>query len=187
MTKEVVDQAAISLSGRGWTISRDKTEVVARTSKAAEQAQIIIQARPARGETRVTFICSAAPERFNHAVAKISGDGVPAQEPIEQCRIVRSRSEYIDEDFAGMETEFQEWWSQRNLDETVRKLVTQYSEFGSGPLHHLAALAVCQENETLNLIKSRFEDGDKSGFLPYITVDYVDRAIEIAQKKHSAV
>ncbi len=85
-----------------------------------------------------------------------------------------------------MEAEFREWWGQVDLGSRIAGLTETYSQFGSGPLHHLAALAVSGQERVLKDIRVRFEQGDKSGFLPYITTDYVDRALEIASKSQSA-
>ncbi len=55
------------------------------------------------------------------------------------------------------------------------------------PLRHLAALAIAGDVERLNSYKNSFEKGDRLGFVPYITVDMIDRAILIAQKKREII
>ena len=58
---------------------------------------------------------------------------------------------------------------------------------GEMPLRHLAALAIAGDVERLNSYKNSFEKGDRLGFVPYITVDMIDRAILIAQKKREII
>ena len=75
------------------------------------------------------------------------------------------------------------WARSQNLEAglaTYRGLPTDSK--GAMPLRHLAALAIAGDVERLEGYKHSFEKGDRLGFVPYITVDMIDRAILIAQK-----
>ena len=54
---------------------------------------------------------------------------------------------------------------------------------GIKPLKHLSALAEAGEVETLRSYADAFARGDRLGFVPYITEDYIARALEIAKEK----
>lgn len=62
----------------------------------------------------------------------------------------------------------------------LRKLPTDSP--GSLPQQHLAALAIVGDIEKLKSYQSSFEAGDRLGFVPYITKDYIDRAVILAEK-----
>jgi len=58
--------------------------------------------------------------------------------------------------------------------------------FGLKPVWHLAALALLGDIEKLKFYQASFEAGDRLGFLPYITKDYIDRAVAIAKQNLAA-
>lgn len=51
---------------------------------------------------------------------------------------------------------------------------------GARPIWHLAALAVIGDVEKLKFYQISFADGDRLGFVPYITKDHIDRALKFA-------
>ena len=179
---KVINQAANVLQTRGWRIARRAGETTGRITRGNEQGQIIIQAREVRGNVKLMFTCSTSTIDFNIAVTTISDASDVAQEPIQQCRIVRSLPGFDDTDFIEMETEFFAWWEQCNLDDAIKALVHNYSSFGSGPLYHLVALVLTQQIGTLKEIKEKFEHGENTGFPHYITQDYINRALKLSQE-----
>ena len=50
------------------------------------------------------------------------------------------------------------------------------------PMRHLAALALAGDVAKLKSYQASFEAGDRLGFVPYITKDYIDRAVALAEK-----
>jgi len=53
---------------------------------------------------------------------------------------------------------------------------------GSAPLLHLAALAILGRVDRLKSYRTSFETGDRLGFVPYITKDFIDRAVVLAEE-----
>ncbi|MFV9439627.1 DUF6990 domain-containing protein [Pseudomonas aeruginosa] len=49
------------------------------------------------------------------------------------------------------------------------------------PLRHLAALAIAGDVSCLANSQFSFEQGDRLGFVPYITQDMIERALLIAR------
>jgi len=58
--------------------------------------------------------------------------------------------------------------------------------FGTRPVKHLAALALLGDIEKLKFYQASFEAGDRLGFEDYITKDYIDRAVAIAEQHLTA-
>lgn len=52
---------------------------------------------------------------------------------------------------------------------------------GARPLRHLAALAITGDIGRLAKYQRRFEQGDRLGFVPYITAEMLERALLLAQ------
>ena len=80
--------------------------------------------------------------------------------------------------------EFSDWALAQDMDavkERLRGLPTD--SVGYYPLMHLAALAEAGDVETLQSYADAFARGDRLGFVPYITEDYIARALEIAKER----
>jgi|GEM_PF-735599 len=57
---------------------------------------------------------------------------------------------------------------------------------GTEPVLHLSALALLGDIEKIKSYQKSFEAGDRLGFVPYITKDYIDRAVAIAEQHIAA-
>lgn len=57
---------------------------------------------------------------------------------------------------------------------------------GARPIWHLAALALLGDVAKLKPYQASFEAGDRLGFVPYITKDYIDRAVTLAEELASS-
>ena len=89
-----------------------------------------------------------------------------------------------EETIAKIAREFSDWALAQDLDavkERLRGLPTD--SVGYYPLMHLAALAEAGDVETLQSYADAFARGDRLGFVPYITEDYIARALEIAKER----
>jgi len=79
-----------------------------------------------------------------------------------------------------------EWAKEQDLDKALldhAALAT--SAPGTGPVLHLSALVLLGEIEKLKSYQASFEAGDRLGFAPYITKDFIDRAVTIAEQNAS--
>jgi len=52
---------------------------------------------------------------------------------------------------------------------------------GARPIWHLAALAILKDVEKLKSYQDSFEAGDRLGFVPYVTKEYIERAVVLAK------
>ena len=91
-----------------------------------------------------------------------------------------------EEVIAQVAQEFGDWAMAQDLNavkERLRGLPTD--SVGLNPLMHLAALAEAGDVEKLQSYADAFARGDRLGFVPYITEDYIARALEIAKERAS--
>jgi hypothetical protein len=65
----------------------------------------------------------------------------------------------------------------------LRELPT--NSIGSNPAGHLSALAANGDVEILASYRESFERGDRLGFVPYITIDYINTALAFAEHRRA--
>jgi len=79
-----------------------------------------------------------------------------------------------------------EWAKEQDLHKALLEhAALPTSAPGTGPVLHLSALALLGEIEKLKSYQASFEAGDRLGFVPYITKDFIDRAVTIAEQNSS--
>ena len=73
------------------------------------------------------------------------------------------------------------WAEEQDLDAELKALAALPTDAsGTGPILHLAALAVSGDVAKLQSYQTTFEAGDRLGFVPYIKRDFIDRAVALA-------
>ncbi|KRA84490.1 DUF6990 domain-containing protein [Altererythrobacter sp. Root672] len=121
---------------------------------------------------------------FSYTCVYIHGDSNGA------CPLVVARSgidirapEILEEHVRQASNEAIAWASAQDLD----KALQEHAELptnapGNRPIRHLAALAILGNVPRLKYYQASFAAGNRLGFVPYITKDYVDRAVALAEK-----
>lgn len=75
------------------------------------------------------------------------------------------------------------WAQDQDIEAGLQKYrELQTSSKGAMPLRHLAALAIHGEVERLSFYKESFINGDRLGFVPYITINMLEEALVIAKE-----
>lgn len=94
------------------------------------------------------------------------------------------RTEIVEKDVIDCGQRMIDWASAIDIEAAIdsHRVIPKYN-FGSAPLNHLAALAVCGDVETLDYYWSCFENGISTTFPPYITLDYIKRASTFASRR----
>lgn len=78
------------------------------------------------------------------------------------------------------------WAKVQDLDKALYDYAALPTDIpGIQPVLHLGALAVLGDVAKLRFYQASFEAGDRLGFVPYITKDYIDRALAFAER-HAA-
>ena len=78
------------------------------------------------------------------------------------------------------------WAKAQNIElglKKYRELSTDAK--GALPVRHLAALALRGDLKKLKQYQAAFEKGDRLGFVPYITLEMIERAVKIAEENYS--
>lgn len=138
------------------------------------------------GGVRVSFGCVISARNFDVVVAKIrnekksDGAGILLRKsPSVSC----SGAEIGEKEISECANEMIEWGKQQDLDELLEKCC-QYptDSVGARPVFHLAALAMKGKLDILEDYLRSFQKGNRLGFVPYITIDYIERAIEVGKE-----
>ena len=75
------------------------------------------------------------------------------------------------------------WAQDQDLDKALQDHAALPTDApGARPIRHLASLAMLGEVEKLRYYQSSFEAGNRLGFVNYVTKDYIDRAVALAEK-----
>ncbi len=78
------------------------------------------------------------------------------------------------------------WAEAQDLDKALRDYAALPTNVpGARPIWHLGALAVLGDVAKLKSYQASFEAGDRLGFVNYVTKDYIDRAVVLAEKTAS--
>lgn len=74
------------------------------------------------------------------------------------------------------------WAMSVNINERYEELCNiDPSTPGAAGVWHLAALGLMERVDKLTSYQARFDAGDNCGFVPFITKDYIDRAVALAE------
>lgn len=139
--------------------------------------------------TEETFSCmhSVTTEKFNHAITFMDSTdkgGYPIVSSVWEPDAIKIQKESIvAEDIIKFIPVLIDWAHAADIEEGLkeyRNLPT--NSVGSRPLLHLAALACHGDVDVLVRYQHSFELGDRLGFVPYVTKDMIDRAIEYAKQ-----
>lgn len=116
----------------------------------------------------------------------------PNKRRAESVPVVRSGYIVIDEPVASDEdvdrgcAALIDWASKADLDSGITALLDKDANSrGILPTYHLAALAATGGVEVLQRYADAFAAGDRLGFVPYITADYVTTALEFAKQRRA--
>lgn len=76
------------------------------------------------------------------------------------------------------------WAQGQDLDKALRDHAALPTNApGARPIWHLAALALLGDVAKLKSYQASFEAGDRLGFVNYVTKDYIDRAVALAEEQ----
>ena len=152
-----------------------------------EYKDLQIQVIPSIGRRsdhyRVSFVPSISTRLFSAAVARVFGRANDHAPIIVSNMGAEKIKDVSTEDIIRIAGEALVWASAQDVEAGLaayRSLPTDAK--GALPLRHLAALALAGEVERLQGYKRSFDQDDRLGFVPYISVEMVERAIAIAQE-----
>jgi hypothetical protein len=168
----------------GWKCRADEVGVCVCFFDINEKVVAVIPTIGKRVDHfRVSLMPSISSVNFSSCVAFIAGEEI-AYEPIFSLNESPEKlSSLLVEDVLRLSEKAITWADTQSLEDGLvayRNLPTKAK--GAMPLRHLAALAVAGDVARLVYYRKSFEQGDRLGFVPYITSEMLDRAIELAKQ-----
>lgn len=178
-------QATQTLKAFGWSIYTDEVgDKVAHYILHDRIVQIIYGLDRIRDQQKFGAMLSLTTDAFSSACQAInprSGKGAPFVRAWKRLDI--RAPEILEEHVRQASDEAIAWAQAQDLDKALQDHAALPTNApGARPIWHLAALALLGEVEKLKSYQASFEAGDRLGFVPYVTKDYIDRAVEFAEK-----
>jgi hypothetical protein len=167
----------------GWLCRKDEAgDYFCLMDVDRAQVQVI----PAIGKRsdyfRVSLMPSVSTKEFTAAAAFILGEAGDHEPVIVSNDVPEKIVNFSLNDIVRLSQNAISWAFAQDIEKGLadyRALPTDAK--GAMPLRHLAALAVAGDVERLTTYKLSFEQGDRLGFVPYITQDMIERALLIAR------
>ena len=178
-------EATKALRALGWSTKTDEVGDKGALFRLPDRiARILYGARTFRDKQDFRAMLSVSTDSFSKAYAEIRGN--------------RSNYSPLIVDWEGIDVEVPEileehireasersiaWAEAQDLEAGLLAHASRPTDApGNRPLLHLAALAVTGDVARLKSYRASFEAGDRLGFVPYITGDYIDRAVALAEQ-----
>ncbi|UNO21967.1 hypothetical protein MON07_07870 [Pseudomonas aeruginosa] len=172
-----------ALEGLGWRCDKDEAgDCFCLMDIGEVDIQIIPTIGRRSDHFRVSLMSSVSTKNFTAAVAFVLGE-VSNYVPIIVSNDVPEKIvDFSLDDVVRLSQSAISWASAQDIEKGLaayRALPTNSK--GAMPLRHLAALAIAGDVSCLANYQFSFEQGDRLGFVPYITQDMIERALLIAR------
>ncbi|MDZ4332843.1 MAG: hypothetical protein U1A62_04190 [Pseudomonas sp.] len=172
-----------ALEGVGWRCGKDEAgDYFCLMDIGTAQVQIIPAIGKRSDHFRVSFMPSISTKAFTEAVEFISGESGGFEPIIVSNDVPEKIADFSSSDVIRLSQAAISWANEQDVAQGLslyRQLPTDSK--GARPLRHLAALAVAGDVERLTSYQYSFEQGDRLGFVPYITVEMLGRALLVAR------
>ena len=177
-----------ALKALGWSTRTDEVGDKSAQFRLPDRiADISYGVRTFKGGQDFRAMLSVSTDSFSKAWVEIHGDHRSCAPLIVAWKGVRIEAPEILEEHVRQASEESIAWA--GAQDLAAGLVEHASlptdAPGTGPILHLAALAVTGNVAKLKSYRASFEAGDRLGFVPYITGDYIDRAVALAERSAS--
>jgi hypothetical protein len=166
----------------GWKTAKDEGgEHYAIFELGSFLVQVILKLEPRKEGKSLQCYFSVSNKELDVAAARIFGERETHTPLITDSDNLR-QPDFTFEDIRALSARLIEWARRQDIDAALkglRELPTDAK--GAMPLRHLAALALAGDVDRLEYYQRGFEAGDRLGFVPYISKEMIDRAVEIAK------
>ncbi|QEM81958.1 DUF6990 domain-containing protein [Halomonas binhaiensis] len=174
----------------GWSISRDEVgDRLASYGLPDRTADIIYGMKRLTNDQQLWVMRSTSTDAFSNACAVVDSSRRETTPLLTSWKGLRIQApEILDEHVRQGSEEAIAWAQEQDLDRALQEHAAMPTNVpGAKPIWHLAALALLGNVEKLKSYQSSFEAGDRLGFVPYITKDYIDRAVSLGEEYASGV
>lgn len=174
------------LNNNGWKIKKDE---VGENFLEIQIGDRLINITPTitrlRDHYRISFIPTLSTVNFSEVVNKIdesTGTSPLACMPGDIYKIRDISEETITIIANGVI----DWAKSVDINgEITRHAQLPTNSRGAMPLRHLAALALLGDTEKLQMYRTSFKLGNRLDFVPYISIEMIERALEIAKANNA--
>ena len=178
-------EATKALRALGWSTKTDEVGDKGALFRLPDRiARILYGVRTFRDKQDFRAMLSVSTDSFSKAYAEIPGDR-PGYGPLIAARkgIHIEVPEILEEHIRQASERSIAWAEAQDLEAGLLAHASLPTDApGTGPVLHLSALAVTGDVARLKSYRASFEAGDRLGFVPYITGDYIDRAVALAEQ-----
>lgn len=172
------------LQQNGWSCQKDEVgDYFCLMEIGSKVVKIIPSIQERRDHVRFSFMPSITTREFSSGVSFILGEGNFSSPIIVKNEAPEKLASLSEEDAMRIAEETLRWAAQQDVEEGLaeyRRAPTDSK--GAMPVRHLCALALNSETDKLDSYRLSFDSGDRLGFVPYINLDMIRRAIELAGK-----
>jgi hypothetical protein len=180
-----INDATLLLKSFGWKASKDEVGDRYTLFQLPDRVvQIVYGIRRFVAYQSFSSTLSVSTGEFSSASSRIEGSGRrcwPLLVRWEGLSVMAP--ELLPEHIQQASDEAIAWAQSQDLDKALRDHAALPTDApGTGPVLHLASLAILGEVEKLKSYQASFEAGDRLGFVPYVTKDYIDRAVAVAEE-----
>lgn len=177
--------ATILLKSTGWLVYKDEVGDRYTHFKLPDRTiQIVYGLRKWPDYQEFSSTLSLSSDAFSSACRHIQNDN-STYTPLVRARkgLLFRAPEITKEHIQQAAQEAIEWAKEQDLYQALLNYAALPTDApGARPIWHLAALALLANIAKLESYQSSFEAGDRLGFVPYISKDYIDRAVAIARQ-----
>lgn len=164
----------------GWETKRADGGVSCRIELSDRIVQMSPRLKMLPDRQKLDLSPSVSTEQFSSHVSVISNEKsriVPLVVNFTADPVVCSKG-FSPKEIADVSQSVIDWATAQDLESGLQKYARLPSgSVGDLPLRHLAALAILGRRDALHAYKRSFAAGERAGFVPYITEDFIDRAI----------
>jgi hypothetical protein len=190
MTREEINQKLIDL---GWKRYRDELKDSIFLVRVDTGLVSFVSRNNAYGIDLNPSISTDLFDKFEHIIGardidyytgKVTRHKYVTGSIICQTRYGINKQDYTTDDVVMLSEKILDWAASVDIEAALAELrALAISSLGAMPVRHMTALAVAGDVETLGHYRDRFAAGDRMDCVPYITIDYITRALELAEKR----
>ncbi len=178
-------ETTLALKSLGWSVRDDEVgDKVAQFILTDRIVDIIYGLDRIRDQQKFGAMLTVSTDTFSKFCSVISGKP-PKFYPLARAwkgPDIRA-PEILTEHVRQASEEAIAWAQEQDLDQALREHAALPTNApGARPIWHLAALALLGDVTKLKSYQASFEAGDRLAFVPYVTKDYIDRAVSLAQE-----
>ena len=174
---------ALTLASVGWIVGEDEVgDAFAQFMLEDRFIQWIYSLDKIRGEQKLGGMISLSTCRFSEACSRIFGGENFYYPLIRSMKNMDIRAvELTDEHVKEASYLALSWAESQDLNKALYDYALLPTDApGARPIWHLAALAILGDVEKLQSYRDGFQNGERQGFVPYIDIDHINRALAIA-------